>query len=250
MLIAYNQHPDYTLILASNRDEFYARPTEPLAWHGQDMLSGLDLQDGGTWLAATRQGRIAGLTNVREPDRICSGAPSRGLLVSKCVLSEEPLAEHLDDLMAHSADYNGFNLVAADSTGLYYCSNRTGSVQKLDSGLYALSNQRLDTAWPKVKEAKSMFRSLLDRPGALHCEAVFELLANDALPRGELPDTGVGPLWERILAPIFINSEIYGTRTTSLILVSRDGNIRFIERTHGAQGCPDEPGTRDIVFST
>ncbi len=250
MLIAHNYHPDYPLILASNRDEFYSRQTEPLAMRNeQAALYGLDLEEGGTWLAASKSGRIAALTNVREPARHSSDALSRGLLVKECVLSSRPLPEHLHDIMQQADRYNGFNLIAADDSGLYYCSNRTHAVQKLDRGLFGLSNHRLDTPWPKVTSAKKMFRNVLDSNKELDCEKIFSILRTDECPPEHLmPDTGVGPTWERILAPIFIHSEIYGTRTSSLILIGNNGRLRFIERTHGLPGSSDSAGTQDFCF--
>ena len=252
MLIAYNYHPDYPLILASNRDEFYCRPTEALTKREeqQDMLCGLDLEGGGTWLAASRSGRIAALTNVREPELVNDNAPSRGLLVKQCVLSDQPLSDCLNTIMQQAESYNGFNLIAADSSGLYYCSNRIATVQKLPTGLYGLSNYRLDTAWPKVTTAKALFRDVLDSTGELDYETLLSILSTrECPPEHLLPDTGVGSVWERILAPIFIDSEIYGTRTSSLILLTRDGRLRFIERTHGSAGSSDSPGTRDYAFN-
>lgn len=252
MLIAYNYHAEYPLVLASNRDEFYCRPSEPLSVRGrrQEMLCGIDLEGGGTWLAAAKTGRIAALTNVREPDRFIGSAPSRGLLVSQCVQSTQSLPEYLDNIIKQTAIYNGFNLIAADSSGLYYCSNRNNSVQKLSAGLYGLSNHRLDTPWPKVSTAKDMFRTVLDSAGELDYEALLSILLTDECPPEHLlPDTGVGSEWERILAPIFIRSELYGTRTSSLILLSRDGHLRFIERTHGSAGSSKFPCTRDYAFN-
>jgi len=250
MLIAYNYHPDYPLIVASNRDEFYNRQTEPLAMRNQQqMLCGLDREAGGTWLAAGKSGRIAALTNVREPERHSVNAPSRGLLVSQCVLSAQTLPECLTDIMQQADNYNGFNLITADSSGLYCHSNRTATVQELPTGLYGLSNHQLDTAWPKVTTAKALFRDALDAPGILNHEKLFKLLRNNESPHNSLlPDTGVGPVWERILAPIFIHSELYGTRTSSLVLLARDGRLRFIERTHGQPGSSDIPDTREFAF--
>jgi uncharacterized protein with NRDE domain len=253
LLVAYNCHPRYQVILASNRDEFYSRSTEPLSVRGTDrkVLCGLDLEGGGTWLAAAQSGRIAALTNVREPERMRAEAPSRGLLVSGCAASDNPLDRFLAALMHQAAAYNGFNLIAADSSGLYYCSNRTGSIQKLDSGLYGLSNHGLDTPWPKLTRAKKLFAGILDRPGPIHDESLFAMLRDDEHPPDHmLPDTGVGPLWERILSPIFIHSDIYGTRTSSLVFLDHIGTLRFIERTHALPGSCDSPGTREFSFET
>lgn len=252
LIIACNCHPDYPLVLASNRDEFYCRKTEPLAFRGRgpDMLCGLDLEGGGTWLAAARSGRVAALTNVREPGRMKADAPSRGLLVSGCAASDQPLDQFLAALIRQPEQHNGFNLIAADRTGLYYCSNRTGSVCRLPAGLYGLSNHGLDTPWPKVTRAKELVAGVLAVRGALDAGALFDVLRDDAQPPdAALPDTGVGPVWERILAPIFIHSDSYGTRTSSLVLLDHSGNLRFIERTHGLPGSSDCPGTRELSFA-
>jgi len=251
ILIAYKSHPGYPLILAANRDEFYARPTEPLALRGpgRDMLCGLDLEGGGTWLAAGR-GRIAALTNVREPGRVKAGAPSRGLLVSGCIGSAQPLDQFMEDLLRQPAEHNGFNLIAADSAGLYYCSNRFGGAVRLSAGLYGLCNHRLDTPWPKVTRAKKLFADALAAHDEPDIEALFAVVRDDTQPPdAELPYTGVGPEWERILAPIFIRSPIYGTRTSSLLLLDKNARLRFIERTHGLPGSPDRPGTREFFLS-
>lgn len=251
VLVSYKRHPEYPLIVASNRDEFFSRPTEALAFRGagDELLCGLDLEAGGTWLAAGRRGRVAVLTNVREPGRINAAGPTRGRLVTGCVNSEHPLRRHLETLMNYADMYNGFNLIAADASGLYYCSNRTGTVRPLGPGLYGLSNHTLDTPWPKLTRAKAMFARALACPGPLDEEALFAILRDEELPPDSmLPDTGVGTVWERILAPVFISSGIYGTRTSSIVLLSRDGRLRFIERTHGRPGSPDKAGTREYCF--
>lgn len=48
---------------------------------------------------------------------------------------------------------------------------------------------------------------------------------------GLLPDTGVGPEWERLLSTIFIADEGYGTRSTTVLLIDRSGGVTFIERS-------------------
>ncbi|MCP1344019.1 NRDE family protein, partial [Halomonas sp. FL8] len=58
------------LRLAANRDEFYDRPTAPLArWQdAPEIVAGRDLRAGGSWLGVHRQGRMAAVTNVRAPE--------------------------------------------------------------------------------------------------------------------------------------------------------------------------------------
>ncbi len=249
ILFAYRLHPDYPLILAANRDEFHSRPTSPLALHGPDkeLLSGRDLEGGGTWLAASRHGRIAALTNFRELERHAPGAPSRGMLVSASALSREPLEACLQALLARSAEYAGYNFIAGDRAGLFYCSNRGAPVRRLAPGLYGLSNHLLDTAWPKVTRGKNTFREALARTGGPDPESMFGLLRDAHLPPdAELPDTGVGPAWERILAPIFIQGPVYGTRSSSVVLLDRRGLLRFFERTHAVPGFQAREETRSF----
>ena len=89
-IIAWNWQPasDTPLLLLSNRDEFYARPCEPLHWWAPEadgeptILAGRDLQAGGTWLGMSRSGRLAALTNFRQAQPLRSDAPSRGALVT------------------------------------------------------------------------------------------------------------------------------------------------------------------------
>ena len=66
---------------------------------------------------------------------------------------------------------------------------------------------------------------------------LFHILENRKIPdNSELPDTGVGLEWERILAPIFINSPGYGTRSSSVIMMNNDGHTLIAERGFNEKG--------------
>ena len=71
ILFAWRAHPEYRLVLAANRDEFHARPTDASDfWAAHpELLAGKDLQQGGTWMGVTRSGRFAAVTNYRDPSR-------------------------------------------------------------------------------------------------------------------------------------------------------------------------------------
>src|SRR5262249_16738817 len=92
--IAHRASARWPLVIAANRDEFFARRTRAAPWwdDAPDVLGGRDLQAGGSWMAMTRGGRFAMVTNVRgfpEP----TNAPSRGALVATFVRgAEAPLA--------------------------------------------------------------------------------------------------------------------------------------------------------------
>ena len=247
ILFAYERHPRYRLVLAANRDEFYGRPTAPVHfWDGApDLLAGRDLKGGGTWLGVTRSGRFAAITNYREPDFHEKDAPSRGALVTDFLRGQDDPAVYLEKLAFSAARYNGFNLIVGDMDALGYFSNREGTVRMLAPGVYGLSNHLLDTPWPKVERGKAFLEAHL-RGEDVDDAALLDALNDPAqAPDDALPDTGVGLAWEQALSPLFIRSPDYGTRSSSVLLISHDGEVTFAERTFEA-GAPG--GTERFAF--
>ncbi|MCX8113882.1 MAG: NRDE family protein [Burkholderiaceae bacterium] len=245
-LIAWQSHPDYPLVVAANRDEFYTRATRPAAWWGQavSLLAGRDEEAGGTWLGINRRGRFALLTNVRAPSERNPHAPTRGALVVSALQSGAPLGPWLQNLAARSNAYNGFNLLVGDALGapgrgrepeLHYHSNRVGEPpRRLEPGLYGLSNAFLDTPWPKVTRAVGRFACQL--ASRVDPDALLALMADRALaPDRALPSTGVPLEWERVLSAIQIRANGYGTRTTTVVTVRSDGLVGFVERTFDSE---------------
>jgi uncharacterized protein with NRDE domain len=156
ILFAYQIHPRYRLVLGANRDEFYARPTAPLDFwqdHPQ-VLAGRDLEQHGTWMGVTRNGRWAAVTNYRDLRIMKTDAHSRGHLVADFLLSHVPPHAYMRQIATKADQYNGFNLIVGDSAELVYFSNRERKIRLLGPGLYGLSNHLLDTAWPKVARGK------------------------------------------------------------------------------------------------
>lgn len=236
LLIAYDTHPRYRLVVAANRDEFYARPTAPAAWWDDEpnLLAGRDLEQSGTWLGVTRAGRWAGLTNFRDPAARKPAARSRGLLVSEFLRSAQSVPAYLAQLSAERTQYNDFNLLAWDGVQLGYFGSRAGG-RILPSGVYALSNHLLDTPWPKVERGKSaLTRAIEQEP---RDDELFGLLTDTSHPDGaRLPDTGVGPALERALAPIFVRTDNYGTRCSTLLRIDHTGQVVFQERSYNHLG--------------
>jgi len=152
---AWKVIPGMPLIAAANRDEFYERPSSAADfWKDHPrVLAGRDLKNGGTWLGATRNGKIAAVTNYRDPSSLKSGAPSRGRLVSDYLTGKHTIEHYLKKISEQAGQYNGFNLLAGDNDALFVFSSR-GQKQKLNPGLYGLSNHLLDTPWPKVKKSE------------------------------------------------------------------------------------------------
>jgi len=237
-LIAHQVHPAYALIIAANRDEFHARPTEAAHWWLEHVLAGRDVVAGGTWLGVNRAGRVALLTNFRDNVPRDPAARSRGELVVTALVSPRAPLRMMSDMLSSSADYQGFSLIAGIPGQLYYMSNRNWLVRGVPDGVSGLSNHFLDTPWPKVERAKESLREALREP-VVDPEVLFGLLRDKTpAPDHELPDTGIGMERERLLSSTFIVGGNYGTRSSTVLLMDGMGGVTFIERTFDAHGEP------------
>jgi uncharacterized protein with NRDE domain len=229
--IALDASRRFPLVVAANRDEFFGRPTARLGWWSAgdssiDVLGGRDLQEGGTWLGLTVAGRMALLTNVRQPDRFDPLAPSRGEIVPLW-LRGDLAADRFWSRVALSG-YNGFNLIAADFVRgeCFWASNQRAHPMRLERGIYGVSNAELDTPWPKVTTLKERVGTALaaaDSSAAL-AAALFNALADKTIaPDDRLPSTGVPIDRERLLsaAHIHVPDNSYGTRCSTLIITER-----------------------------
>jgi uncharacterized protein with NRDE domain len=118
---------------------------------------------------------------------------------------------------------------------VYYLANRKApdaGFAVLAPGVYGLSNHLLDTPWPKVERGRRALAAALQDGGAPEPDALFEILATtDPAPDPELPDTGVGREWERVLSSLFIVSPTYGTRASTVLLIDATGTATFAERS-------------------
>ncbi len=238
ILLALNQHPDYPLVIAANRDEFYARSTQALHWWDEtpELLAGRDLEGGGTWLGLTRDGRLAAVTNFREGGTRQPVRPSRGNLPLDYLLDRHPDWNRW--LATHAVQFNGFNLLFGRWDALHWFSNRSDRDQPLPltEGIHGLCNHLLDTPWPKVKRGREGMAQILRQPN-FRPHDLFELLQEDTpAPHEDLPETGIGQTWEEQLSPIFIRSETYGTRSSTLVLINRRHQVRIIERSWTTRG--------------
>lgn len=234
---AWNVHPRWRLVLAGNRDEFHARPSEPLAhWPHSPIMAGRDLQAGGTWLGVTAAGRCAVVTNVRDP-RASGDGESRGLLVSDFLAGTGTAQAEAERLLARAAAYRPFNLLLFDRRQAMFVGNRPAPHGRaLEAGIHALSNADLDTPWPKVlavcRRMQAWAAQAAGDPLALFAALADERVAADA----QLPDTGIGLEYERRLSAAFIRGELYGTRASTVVAIAHDGSGMIVERSFGPTG--------------
>ncbi|CAI0471347.1 unnamed protein product [Linum tenue] len=250
----WRAHPLYPFLLLLNRDEFHSRPTTPLGWWRDgggdgaiEFLGGRDEKAGGTWLAATRDGRIAFITNVREVSSLPAAANSRGHLPLRFLQSQQTPMEFARELAEEMDSYNGFNLVIADvgSNSMVYITNRAKSnsgddaITEVSPGIHVLSNASLDSPWPKAQRLRHSLKEFMDRHGEQEevpaKEMAETLMTNTVKTEDKTLLPGVYPPdYEYQLSSIFVDihapSGRYGTRSTSVVLVRRDGEVKFYER--------------------
>ena len=237
-LIAWNWQPasPHPLLLIANRDEFYARPAAPLHWwDGGRILAGRDLQAGGTWLGVSRSGRLAALTNYRDPATLNSHAPSRGELVSGFLNSDMSAPDYLSALAGRAADYQPFNLLVFDGTHLMGLESRHARVFALAPGVGAVSNAHFHTAWPKLSQLKNGLQHLLAQGSPGDAELLSLLQNPSTAADADLPQTGIALELERVLSAAFIATPTYGTRACSVVRIGEAG-INFLEQSFDAHG--------------
>jgi len=237
--LAWRALPDYSLIVAANRDEYFGRPAAPAGfWDDHpNVLAGRDLEAGGTWLGITLDGRFAALTNYRNPSDRKTGAPSRGALVSDFLTGRSGPLEYLRDVERRATSYNGFSLLVGDSDSLCFTSNRgAGAPARVEAGIHGLSNHLLDTPWPKVEKAKARFAERFKK--TFDAASAFELLSDsERAQSGELPSTGVSlEMEERLSAIRILAVGGYGTRCSTTLCFGKDGRIEFHERSYREDG--------------
>jgi uncharacterized protein with NRDE domain len=244
LVLAWRRHPRHRLLIAANRDEFHARPSAPLGpWPDlPGVVGGRDLQANGTWFAVDQQRRYGVVTNFREFGRRRRAAPSRGGLIPAYLGSGHTPEACLRALETDSPGFGGFNLLLGDRNSLWYASNRADQfARELPPGIYGLSNEFLDTPWPKLLRVRERFTAVLDDastddPGKLAAR-LFEMLADrEPAPPAEVPPGDLSPEWARKLSAPFVLDANFGTRCSTVLTLDDDDSLALVERRFDPEG--------------
>lgn len=236
VIIAHRASKDLPLIVAGNRDEFHARPTQDAHWwlDKPDILGGRDLQAAGTWLAVSRNGRYAAVTNYRDADQPPARLESRGHLVTGFLEGDTSPIDYVSSLDGER--FAGFNLLVGDGDTLAYRCNRDGAGRELAPGIHAVANATLDTPWPKVERTKIALRTLLDA-GRINETELLRLLDDRERARVSEVRTGGLPFDKaHALTAPFVVMPDYGTRSSSILTRDSAGEVCFIEKRFDAAG--------------
>lgn len=189
----------WPVLLATVRDESIERPWQAPAahWreHHPEIIGGLDLQSGGTWLALdTDHHRASFLVNRTE--RVTGESRSRGDLPLIALRAPE---RHWD--AADLQEYNGFILGLADAEGLrlHQWDTRTLHSVHLRKGVHGLCYRGIDEDHPRLARHLPRFAACaLPQPdstaSAEHAWGPWlQLLAGD----GQYSSADDALLWQR-----------------------------------------------------
>jgi uncharacterized protein with NRDE domain len=242
LVAAWRAHPRYRLVVAANRDEFHARPAEPLKiWQSpRELLAGRDIQAGGTWLGVNPARRFGVITNYREMARPRSSAPSRGRLIVDYLTAATSAWDFANKIEMDAMSYAGFSLLLADDTDLVYACNRADRfARRLAPGIYGLSNHLLDTPWPKLLKVQAALTAWLSS-NSDDLGPLWDALADRDQPNANAgtPEMtpGLDPTWAKILASPFVTHPDYGTRCSTLSLIADSGAMAVHERSFDSAG--------------
>lgn len=244
IVFAYKSHPEFPLIVVANRDEFYARATRPAHFWTEypQVFAGRDLdsKEQGTWMGVNSAGRFAAVTNFREMDfNETTSKRSRGELTANFLSSNTPVTHYLETIEKEANNYKGFNLLLWDTENLFYASNRDKKTQALKPGIYGLSNGALDSPWPKVLQAKQQLTTQLQQ--SFNAETLLKVMLNrEQASDDQLPDTGIDIESERLLSACFIQSDSYGTRSSTVLLINKSNEMIFLEQNWNSFGLAEE----------
>jgi len=230
VILGWQQHPDFPLIVAGNRDEFHSRPTKEIHWWPDkpDIVGGRDLQAAGTWLALSRKGRFATVTNYRDAELPVAKLRSRGHLVTGFLASSDDPLAYLNGI--DGAAYAGFNLLVSDGKTLAWFSNRSENARVLPPGIYGLSNALLDSPWRKVLRGKAALAQLINENKINETELLRILDDRSKAPVGEVKADRLPFATAHAISAAFIVLDDYGTRSSSIALCDSAGNWRLHER--------------------
>jgi uncharacterized protein with NRDE domain len=247
---------DYPLVIATNRDEFYARATSGpgrLLEHPR-TVGGRDLQAGGTWMGVTEAGVFVGVTNHRslvqasEPTRRSRGELVLNALSQSSVSDMTRYVQSLD-----GREYNSFNLMWGDASALWVAygrsSERALTLAEVPDGVHVLPNDQLDSAsFVSVGRAKQLIAPIANADINTLSRGLEEVLRDRLVPSlQDIPEPPPASRLDRALlrelAALCVRTPAYGTRSSTVVLLEPGRVGQFLY----ADGPPDQTPFVDIT---
>jgi uncharacterized protein with NRDE domain len=207
MAILYRSARDAPVLVASNREEFYDRPSlPPRIQSGKPrVMCGTDRRAGGTWLGVNQFGLVVAVTN-RSKSPIPPEPRSRGLLCRDLLnlrTAREAAEQAVEEL--RTGNYAGANYICldADHGAVVYGGSHVEMVP-LTPGLHVFSNGNMDDA----NDPRQQFVRRLLTLHTLDSAVTFLAVASKTFSRK--PDSSGR-------RGVILKGEDYGTVSSTLI---------------------------------
>ena len=233
ILVSNPTKGDFKFILASNRDEFYERKTNNMFWWSDidGLLAGQDLEQKGTWLGISKKGKFAAVTNVREfyKDEPHEKFLSRGDLVKDFFNFPGSPKNYVKDIEAEK--YMGFNLIVSNFESSSVFSSQ--GIENFNSELIVIGNRALNTETEKLKSAEKDFQAIIT-DNFNHSDLISLMQSpkkNYELDLKQIRNNHGNEFNSR-----FITSDIYGTRSTTVITIDRENQVNVSEVVYDGLG--------------
>ena len=223
LALYFQEFYEYPLIVAANRDEYFARPSTPPQVLIEDprIFGGKDLQAGGTWLGINEYGLLAGILNLTtDSKRGGTTVKSRGLLCLDTLKVKDPVRACTILLREEDAVYQPFTLLFANAEKAYIVHNINAEIQctELQRGVHVLGNtSQYDPRSEKLDHAQNLFSQ-----AGRHAQKAMDLssmkrLFKEVLINHELPEES-----KNSHSAICVHAGDYGTVSSSMIFYSRN----------------------------
>jgi hypothetical protein len=191
LVILRRPEHEWPVVIGANRDEMIDRPAMPPARHWPDrpeVVAGLDLLAGGSWLGINDWGVVAAVLNRTGSLGPAPGLRSRGELVLEAL-------DHADAVDAATAlsyldpaSYRSFNLIVADNRDGFWV-RHTGRGLIAAGDLDEVSTPRLGLARPRFRAAPAPDP---DRTGGDDAWSTWQdLLSDETAPPGAPPEAAL-----------------------------------------------------------
>jgi uncharacterized protein with NRDE domain len=230
------------LLVAANRDEFYARPSrDPEEFEElPGVIGGRDLVAGGSWLTLSRSGLIVGVLNRRTEAAPDPKLVSRGALCLElaATASASDAAELLRGVPG--GRHNPFNILVADRRDAFVAQNFPSgtNVRSLDAGTHVLTNLDLnDPTCPRISRSSRRFAAIAEELDATSGGVSLVARLAEVLSDHQLPTDDRRPTDQ-----LCIHTETFGTRSSSILWLEGDGSQRYFH----APGPPCRTQHREV----
>lgn len=228
--VALGMNEEYPFVFIGNRDEEYERPASSIHFWQEfpSLLAGQDLKGGGTWLGITHDGKMATLLNHPFTGLTPQGEKiTRGRLVLDYLIEDTSPEEYGDQLVETRKSYEPYHFVFGSIDQLYLYSSGTDDFQKLaPNQILSISNTPDDLSNFRMNKAKNEVEDYVTSTENIDIDRLIEIFQDtEKNPNIQKFPEEITKEEAEMNSSIFIEGEVFGTVSTTAILVDKNGLV-------------------------